>query len=179
MHAFNYLQKIDLRADLLSYPSTVEILLQFMFFILFEDATFYWFHRLFHIPFLYKHFHKQHHEYNISLGIGAEYTHPFEYIFITLIPVGGGSSLLGNKCHVITSLLWGIYKYVEAVDVHCGYDFPWSPYRILPLTTSADYHGFHHSHNIGNFGICFSFWDTVCGTNKHYWRYLSKKLKLN
>jgi methylsterol monooxygenase/4-alpha-methyl-delta7-sterol-4alpha-methyl oxidase len=59
---------------------------------------------------------------------------------------------------------------LETVDGHCGYEFSWSPYRLLPLSGSSDYHNFHHSMNVGNYGSFFSFWDSMCGTNSTYFR---------
>jgi sterol desaturase/sphingolipid hydroxylase (fatty acid hydroxylase superfamily) len=43
------------------------------------------------------------------------------------------------------------------------------------MSGSAEYHNFHHSHNIGNYSSFFSVWDTVFGTNKHYFEYKNRK----
>ena len=99
---FLYLGTLDFRIDLLSYPSSKEIIIQIIFFIIMEDVAFYWVHRALHIPFLYKHFHKRHHDYKITIGIASEYTLPLEFILINLIPTSLGSSILGNNCHIIT-----------------------------------------------------------------------------
>lgn len=45
-----------------SYPSIFEFTWQFMFTIFIDDFLFYWIHRIFHLPFFYKHIHKIHHE---------------------------------------------------------------------------------------------------------------------
>ena len=68
-------------------------------------------------------------------------------------------------------------RIIEGFDAHCGYEFPVAPGRLLPLSSSANFHDFHHSHNVGNYGSFFMFWDTLCGTNNHYWKFLSKKQK--
>lgn len=62
----------------------------------------------------------------------------------------------------------------ESLDSHSGYEFSWSPYRLLPLSGSASYHDFHHSTNIGNYGSYFTFWDTLFKTNTVYFKYLAK-----
>ena len=67
----------------------------------------------------------------------------------------------------------------ETIDGHCGYEFSWSPYRLLPMSGSAEYHNFHHSHNSGGFASFFTYWDTICGTNKDYFIHKSKKEKVD
>jgi len=41
----------------------------------------------------------------------------------------------------------------------------------------APAHDFHHSHNTGNFGGFFIFWDWICGTDGRYNNFLAKKKK--
>lgn len=65
----------------------------------------------------------------------------------------------------------------ESIDGHSGYEFSWSPYRLLPLSGSSEYHNFHHSHNTGNFGSFFSYWDILCGTNIDFFRHKFTKDK--
>lgn len=73
--------------------------------------------------------------------------------------------------------MWGVIRMMETVDGHSGYEFSWSPYRLLPLSGSSSYHNFHHFKNVGNYSSFFTIWDTVCGTNKAYFRYIAKKEK--
>lgn len=67
---------------------------------------------------------------------------------------------------------------METQDGHCGYDFSWSPYRLIPFSTSAAYHDFHHSHNVGNYSSFFSFWDTLFGCNNDYYAFEEKKKEI-
>lgn len=97
------------------------------------------------------------------MGIAAEYSHPLEFIFGAAIPASLGGMLLGKNMHFCTFLIWGVIRTGETLDGHCGYEFSWSPYRLVPFSTSAAYHAFHHSHNVGNFSSFFSFWDTIFG----------------
>jgi sterol desaturase/sphingolipid hydroxylase (fatty acid hydroxylase superfamily) len=60
-----------------------------------EDFTFYWSHRLLHTPFLYKNFHKIHHEYNTSVSIASVYAHPIEYTLGNIMPCSYGFLILG------------------------------------------------------------------------------------
>lgn len=86
-----------------------------------------------------------------------------------------GMKLLGNRVHFFTALMWTTIRIFETIDGHSGYEFSWSPYRLLPLSGSAKYHDFHHTNNIGNYGSFFTFWDTIMNTNKVYYKHLAKK----
>mmetsp|Transcript_19879 Transcript_19879/g.22515 ORF Transcript_19879/g.22515 Transcript_19879/m.22515 type:complete len:87 (+) Transcript_19879:1080-1340(+) len=76
--------------------------------------------------------------------------------------------------HMVTVLSWIFIRVAEGFDGHSGYEFPWSPFRLLPFSSAEEYHDFHHSHNIGNFSSFFTHWDTLFGTNKEFYRYLEK-----
>lgn len=73
--------------------------------------------------------------------------------------------------------MWYAIRLTETVDGHCGYEFSWSPFRLLPLSGSAEYHNFHHSHNVGVFASFFTYWDSIFKTNKEYFEYKAKKEK--
>lgn len=74
--------------------------------MLVEDFAFYWSHRMLHTPYLYKKVHKVHHEFNNTVSIAATYAHPVEYFFGNLLPTSYGFMILGNKCHMVTYLIW-------------------------------------------------------------------------
>mmetsp|Transcript_14186 Transcript_14186/g.13760 ORF Transcript_14186/g.13760 Transcript_14186/m.13760 type:complete len:95 (+) Transcript_14186:692-976(+) len=85
-----------------------------------------------------------------------------------MLPMALGPILLKDKLHFWTYLMWNFVRLGETTDGHCGYEFSWSPYRILPFASSSAYHSFHHSHNVGNYSSFFSIWDTFYGTNKAF-----------
>lgn len=60
---------------------------------------------------------------------------------------------------------------METADVHCGYYFPWSMFRVFPFSANADFHSFHHTTNLGNFSSSFTYMDTLFGTSKDYFDY--------
>ena len=159
------------------FPSLGTLLGQIVFCMAIEDFTFYLGHRLLHTRHLYRLIHKQHHEYTTTIGLASFYAHPLEFIFANMLPASLGPKLIGGKMHLLTFWMWVILRTAETVDGHCGYDFSWSPYRLLPLSGGSAYHDFHHSHNVGNFGSFFSIWDSVFGTNACYFRYLSVREK--
>lgn len=143
-----------------------------------DDLFFHLTHRFFHWRVIYPYFHKIHHTYVTTIGIAAEYSHPVEFILSSAIPSSLGCIFLGKHCHFYTYLLWAIVRLMETQDGHCGYDFSWSPYRLIPFSTSASYHDFHHSHNVGNYSSFFSFWDTLFGCNKDYYAFEEKKKEI-
>ncbi len=169
------LQGPKMKTDLQSFPELPTIIFQIIFFALVEDFFFYWTHRLLHHPRLYPYIHKVHHEYNITISLAAEYAHPLEFIFGNLFPVNIGPIILGSQVHLATYLIWVIVAQMETADQHSGYEFPWSPYRLVPFSVSTDYHNFHHSHNVGNYCSVSTFWDTFCNTNSVYFKHLEKK----
>lgn len=55
-------------------------------------------------------------------------------------------------------------------EAHSGYEFPWSPMRVLPFVGGPSFHDHHHSNNVGNYaGSCY-LWDLMLGTSDHYWK---------
>jgi len=150
-------------------PDSKTIMGTIIFCMICEDFTFYFSHRLLHWRVIYPYIHKIHHQHIITIGIAAEYAHPIEFIFGNLIPTTMGSMILGEKMHFYTYILWVLIRLGETIDGHCGYEFSWSPYRLVPFSTSASYHAFHHSHNVGNYSSFFSLWDTIFNTNKIYY----------
>jgi len=156
-------------------PNPLTIMIQFIFFLIGVDTTFYWSHRLLHHPLFYKHIHKKHHEFKQSVGIAAEYSHPIEGLLNFISTVG---PVIVSGCHLFTFVLFILIRIEETVESHSGYNFPFSVWsRIMPaLQGGADRHEFHHSHNKGNFGM-FAVWDYVCGTDQAYWEWKKKEQK--
>jgi sterol desaturase/sphingolipid hydroxylase (fatty acid hydroxylase superfamily) len=172
-----YFGTVEMQTDVMKFPSSLELISQITFCMIVEDTVFYWTHRLMHTSYLYKNIHKKHHEYKHTIGIAAEYAHPVEFVLSNMVPTGAGLVLLGKRCHVFTWYMWLVIRVLETTDAHCGYEFSWSPFRLLPFSGSSSYHNFHHSKNIGNYSSFFTYWDTLCQTNKHYWKSLSKAEK--
>jgi len=154
-------------------PSLSTFVFQILFFIVVNDTTFYWSHRLLHHRAIYKHIHKKHHQFKSTIGIASEYAHPVEDILSNALPSLLGPLLVGP--HIVVFWVWIVLRVIETVDAHSGYNFPFSPFRIFPyIQGGADRHDFHHSHNVGNYGSFFTFWDKICGTDKDYNLWKSK-----
>jgi methylsterol monooxygenase/4-alpha-methyl-delta7-sterol-4alpha-methyl oxidase len=78
--------------------------------------------------------------------------------------------------HYSTYLVWVFIRVMESTDGHCGYEFSWSPYRLLPFSGSSEYHNYHHINYKGNYCSLFTFWDRLCGTvNPNFYRFQNSK----
>jgi sterol desaturase/sphingolipid hydroxylase (fatty acid hydroxylase superfamily) len=95
-----------------------------------------------------------------------------------MIPTAIGPAILGPKMHLIAVFAWYTVRVGESLDGHCGYDFSFSPYRLIPMSGGSSYHDFHHSQNEGNYSSFFSIWDTVFGTNKSFYDKLEKRSEI-
>jgi len=170
------LSHFHFKFDLESFPSILTHMWQIFLFMIVEDFIFFMTHAALHQKFLYW-IHKQHHEYNVTVSLAAEYSHPIEFVLANMIPTGLGFRLLSifYPVHMSTIMMWIFIRVWETTDGHCGYEWSWSVFRLLPMSGSAEYHNFHHSHNVGNYASFFSIWDTVFGTNKYYFEYKNKK----
>ena len=163
-------RKSKYRLDLESMPSVSEMLSQIYFILFIDDLISHFVHRALHIPYLYKLFHTQHHEYDTTIGIASLHVHWFEYITSNLLPSVIGSLLLGTRVHIISTLAYTIVKNFNSVENHCGYDFPLYPIRLLPLSIGGNYHDFHHSHNAGCYSTHFIYWDFLFQTCNYYFK---------
>lgn len=141
--------------------------------MIFEDMMFHFTHKLLHtkhkyLP-LYQLIHKRHHEFTHPISIAAENSHPIEFVFGNHYPAIIGSLILGHRCHIWTLMLWGALRILETHEAHCGYEMPWSIFRIVPFGADASYHIFHHTKNVGNYSTFMTIWDTVFNCNLDYY----------
>ena len=118
--------------------------------------------------------HKQHHKFNINVGISSEYAHPIEHLFSNIVPVAG-NMIMGS--HILVFWLWLGIRIGEIVDTHSGFEFKYSPYSLFWWQGGADRHEFHHSHNVGCYGSFTVFWDLIMGTDDAYNKYRQRKLE--
>jgi len=115
-----------------------------------SGLLFYSSHKLFHkSKFLYK-FHIVHHEFNYPVGIRAVYTHPIDYIFGNVLPLGITPFLLGTDIYTMSILtILGSFKTI--VEEHSTH-------------TNNRHHLNHHKYYNCNYGSILL--DTLFGTIK-------------
>ncbi|KAI8824368.1 uncharacterized protein EV422DRAFT_318113 [Fimicolochytrium jonesii] len=159
------------------FPSWTTIALSCLFCLVMEDTYHYFVHRLGHHPALYKHVHKVHHEFSAPFGIAAEHAHPIEVLVLGQGFFIGPVLLLlmGVDMHVITMFAWLALRLVETVDVHAGYDFPWSFHKFIPFWGGAEFHDYHHMAFVGNYSSSFRYWDWLFGTDQAFETWKAKQ----
>jgi len=120
--------------------------------VVMSEILFYTFHRISHHKFLYKRFHKIHHELKEPIGMGAVYTHWLDAILGVYIPDGIPIFLL--YAHPYTVHFWiFLTTSVSILMAH-------SNYKDL-----SEYHDDHHRLSCVNFGNGF-FMDKIFRTEK-------------
>ena len=156
-------------------PSLSTALAQLLACMAVEDTLFYWLHRLLHHRLLYRHLHKQHHEFKANVGWAGVWFNPAEEA-INVVPFAVGPLALG--VHLAVLLAWVVLRITELVDAHSGYELPWSPWELFSFQGGADRHEFHHSHNVGSYGSFFNFWDRLMGTDAAFLEFKRKRALL-
>jgi len=146
----------------LPLPTLFTWVWQMFFCIIVEDVVHYWLHRALHIPFLYKSIHKVHHHFAAPFGLVAAYAHPAEVIILG-IPTFMGPLILRTHYFIFFSFI--LYRQIDAVVTHSGYDFP-HPFDLLPFYGGTVSHDFHHKSFLFNYSSRFIFMDKLCGTYK-------------
>jgi len=142
-------------------PCLQEMLGHLVIFIALADPLNYFVHRYMHDnKYLYKNFHKQHHEFKVTTGLASHYAHP-----VNSLMDGVGNFIGPVLCcpHILTFLVWMVLLESKALIDHGGYDFPF---------TLAARHNYHHTHNKGSYTYFTTFWDYWLGTDADYraWR---------
>jgi sterol desaturase/sphingolipid hydroxylase (fatty acid hydroxylase superfamily) len=154
----------------LEIPSIGKMAGHLYFCVFMEAALFFVMHVIGH-KYMYR-WHKLHHEFKIPHVLNAMHLDPIDYLVGTALPFAGGYILLGDNVHFITLTYWSVWRLCEGASNHSNYDFDWSMFRIVPAAAGASYHTFHHTHNIGNYGSFMALHDTICGTNKDYYKFI-------
>lgn len=154
------------------WPSGYTVAVQIVLFFIVEDYLNYWIHRWLHTPWLYRHVHSVHHIYDAPFSIVAAHAHPFEVIVLA-IPTFMGPLLVAP--HLYTLMLWQLFRNFEAIDIHSGYELPYSLKSIFPFYAGAKHHDYHHYMHSGNFASVFTWCDHLYGTDLGYQQYQAKQ----
>jgi lathosterol oxidase len=132
--------------------------------IFLHDAYFYWTHRLMHEPWLFRRIHATHHRSTNPTPWAAFSFHPGEAV------VEGGIIVLivvTIPCHPSALGLFLLYMTFITVMGHLGYEIIPSRFRksrMGQLQNTATNHDVHHRHARYNYGLYFTLWDRLMGT---------------
>ncbi|TNV77248.1 hypothetical protein FGO68_gene3187 [Halteria grandinella] len=160
-------------------PSAWTFLWQTYVLVIIEDQIFTASHRLLHTPWFYKHIHKQHHTYTLSIGLCAEYSHPLEFFLGNILPLTIPATLINLTVGMhYWTMMWITAQRIASTTIgHSGYDFPFEPTELYPFKAYARYHDFHHGKNQnGNYGGGVILSDYIMGWNKEYYEHLDNKV---
>ena len=115
-------------------PPVGNMLTHLVVFILVQETSFYYLHRLLHQKRFYRAVHKVHHYWQAPIAIAALYCHPIEHFLANLVPVLLGPLIMGS--HRCTTAIWLIIVHAVTLNDHSGYHFPLMP--------SPEFHDYHH-----------------------------------
>jgi len=133
--------------------------LQWPVIFIYQDYVTYWMHRMYHLPSLYRHFHKLHHTYKQPTAFSVTAIHPVEFVNIQAVYA---SPMFFMPVHVVPYCVILLYTYYHGIIDHSGIAFqrkwwqPWQP--------DAMFHDNHHQYFHVNFGFNIEFWDKLHGT---------------
>ncbi|OBT65739.1 hypothetical protein VE03_03345 [Pseudogymnoascus sp. 23342-1-I1] len=139
-------------------PSLSTIAFDFVFALIAREVSFYYIHRVFHHPRIYKYIHKRHHTFTAPMAFSAQYAHPIEYITANVMPILVPLAL--RKAHLVSFAIFAAFELWEAAADHSGYDFV----KLPP----AQIHDLHHEKfnvNYSTVGIM----DRIHGTDIVGW----------
>ncbi|WP_109259995.1 sterol desaturase family protein [Hyphobacterium indicum] len=128
-----------------------------------HDAWFYWTHRLIHHPRLFRRVHRRHHRSNnpspftsYSFDVAeAVVNAAYLPLIVLILPVSP-----------LAMLIFTSHMMLRNAVGHCGYElFPaWRGKPLFGWLTTVTHHDLHHAQAGWNFGLYFTFWDRVMGT---------------
>ncbi len=132
--------------------------------ILLQDTCYYFVHRAFHHPVIFNWLHSGHHRSknptpwtSFALDFPEAFIQGmFLLVIVFVIPL-----------HLGVLALWLITMTIWALINHLGFElFPEFPHHWLgKWFISSDHHSLHHRSYTKHYGLYFTFWDRLLGTN--------------
>jgi sterol desaturase/sphingolipid hydroxylase (fatty acid hydroxylase superfamily) len=134
--------------------------------LLWHDFYFYWTHRLLHTPWWFRHVHGVHHRSRNPSPWAAYAFHPVEAVVNGLVtPL----ALLAVPLHWSVMVAFGLHQILRNAHGHAavetlprGFVRHWLGGRF----TTTTHHHLHHETARGNYGLWFTWWDRLCGTER-------------
>ena len=132
--------------------------------ILMHDTWFYWTHRLMHHPRIFRQVHLVHHRSTNPSPWAAYSFHPIEAVVEAgIFPL----IVFTIPSHGLALMIFLVYMIVRNVLGHLGIELlPKGSLKIpfLDWHTTTTHHDLHHKDFNGNYGLYFTWWDRICGT---------------
>ncbi|WP_297793010.1 sterol desaturase family protein [uncultured Eudoraea sp.] len=129
-----------------------------------QDTYYYWIHRWMHIPIVYKYFHRIHHKSVHTSVLTAFSFHPLETVLQAIIlPL----IVVFLPMHYYALLFMLLIMTISATINHAGVEiYPSGKYgsSFGKWVIGATHHDQHHRKFRCNFGLYFTFWDKLMGT---------------
>lgn len=124
-----------------------------------HDLYFYLTHRLLHIPWMYRRFHSIHHA-SLQPSPWASFSfHPVETI-IEALPIPLFSLIL--PLHPAVIICYLTLMTLSAIINHLGFEV--MPQGLQKWLISGTHHSGHHRYFNYNYGLFYTFWDRLLGT---------------
>lgn len=129
-----------------------------------HDAWFYWTHRAMHHPRLFRTFHWTHHKSKAPTPWTAyAFDMPEALVTVAFVPLWIALVPMHDQA-VFVFVTWQIIRNVMG---HAGVELsPVSgrPSRLFGWLNTTTHHDMHHQHPHANFGLYFTWWDRLMGT---------------
>lgn len=137
----------------------VWLIFQVPIIFVFLDYVFYLHHRVYHLPWFYKRFHKLHHMYKQPTSFSVVAFHPFEELTEHLLMF---SPMFFIPVYWVNMLVIYLYMYIHGILAHSGIKF--TNYWWQPFQADAQFHDIHHEFTHYNFAFNIVYWDKLHGT---------------
>jgi len=134
--------------------------------IVWQDFFFYCTHRWMHTGWMFRHVHGVHHRSRQPSPWAAYAMHPVEAMVNGLIPV---TTLMVAPVQEDVLALFVLHQVLRNVHGHAAVEsLPqgFARHRIGGLFTTTTHHHLHHETAQGNYGLWFTWWDRVFGTER-------------
>jgi len=129
-----------------------------------QDAWFYWTHRAMHHPRLFRTFHWTHHKSRTPTPWTAyAFDIPEAVVTVTFVPLWAAIVPMHDLA-IFSFVTWQIIRNVIG---HAGVELsPVSgrPSRVFGWLNTTTHHDLHHQSPGSNFGLYFTWWDRMMGT---------------
>lgn len=129
-----------------------------------QDAYFYWTHRAMHHPRLFRTFHHTHHKSKTPTPWTAyAFDVPEAIVIVAFVPLWAAIVPM----HDLAIFMFVTWQIVRNVMGHAGvelYPVSGQPSRWFGWWNTTTHHDLHHQTGRYNYGLYFSWWDRLMGT---------------